>query len=531
MNKINLFFLVGLLCSISCSPGNDISQATLDRINNNAALAGESFSRSHRFVEGWLKEADPTTGLIPRNLTGDSYWNAKDAAADNYPFMVITSYLTDQDLYEGRMKDMLATEIKLTSCLGACPATFDFRTQQLENNPVDTLEVIFGSAEYVKDGLLPVTELLGPSPWSDRMLSILDDLHKLITVAKPGTYPPGSGAIEVNGDLLQALSRAYWLAGKEEYLDWAIAIGDYYLLSDVHPVEYDYLMLRDHGCEFILGLCELYATVSQARPAKREEYKAPLHKLLDRVLEVGRNEDGLFYNAVNPSTGAVVYSGLADTWGYTLDGFYTIYLLDGDTAYRDAVTKVFGNLKKYLKYSWETPPADGYADSIESAINLYNRERSEDAAAWIDGEIKNMWAIQKPDGVIEGWHGDGNFARTSMMYALWKTQGTHIVPWREDVMFGAVDTEDGIVLAITADKAWKGSVIFDIPRYKEYLHLPFDWPRINQFPEWFTVDRDRDYIVKINGRKSRYSGSELSKGLNVSLKSGQTATISVSAVD
>ena len=28
-----------------------------------------------------------------------------------------------------------------------------------------------------------------------------------------------------------------------------------------------------------------------------------------------------------------------------------------------------------------------------------------------------MWTIQKPDGIIEGWHGDGNFARTAIMYA------------------------------------------------------------------------------------------------------------------
>lgn len=529
LKRFLIYFLVGSFCTLSCNMTH-IPQSSVDLMEVNAIQANEAFSRSHRFVEGWLKWADPVTGLIPRNLNGDDYWNAKDAAADNYSFMVITSYLTDPDLFEGQMKDMLSTETLLTSCLGACPAPFDFRTQRFCDNPVDTLAVIFGSAEYVKDGLLPVTELLGPSLWSTRMLSILDDLHKLITVAQPGTYPAGSGAIEVNGDLLQALSRAYWFTGKEEYLDWAIEIGDYLLLNEIHPVEYDAVMLRDHGCEFILGLCELYATLSQARPAKREEYKAPLHRLLDRILEVGRNEDGLFYNAVNLLDGNIVNNGIADTWGYTLDGFYTVYLLDGDSEYRDAVSKVFGNLEKYRKYPWEpSGPSDGYADSIESALNLYNRERSANVASWIDGEIQNMFAIQKSDGVIEGWHGDGNFARTSMMYALWKTQGTHIAPWREDVLIGAAEKEKGIFLTIKADQAWEGKLYFDLPRHKEHLHLPFDWPRINQFPEWFVVEKDKRYSVNINGRKHTYYGSELIQGLDISVAGGQYILLEVTS--
>ena len=28
--------------------------------------------------------------------------------------------------------------------------------------------------------------------------------------------------------------------------------------------------------------------------------------------------------------------------------------------------------------------------------------------------------MQKESGIIEGWHGDGNFARTTIMYCLWK---------------------------------------------------------------------------------------------------------------
>ena len=513
---------------ISCSTPSRISNEDLYRAKGHAAQANEAFSRSHHFVEGWLKEADPVTGLIPRNLKGDQYWNARDAAADNYPFMVLTAYLTDSELFEGRMKEMLATETRLTSCMGACPVTYDFRAHRPKNSPVDTSEVIFGSAEYVKDGLLPIADLLGPSPWSERMISILDDLQKIVTVAKPGKYMSDAVAIEVNGDLLQALSRVYWFTGDKKYLDWAVEIGDYYLLAPIHPADYDVIQLRDHGCEFILGLCELYATLSKARPAKKIEYQVPLHRLLDRVLEVGRNADGLFYNRINPATGAVLNKGLADTWGYSLDGFYTVYLLDGDTAFRDAVYKVFGNLSKYHNYVWEAGgPSDGYADSIESALNLYNRERSSEAAAWIDSEIKVMFSFQKDSGIIEGWHGDGNFARTALMYALWKTQGTHISPWREDVQFGAVAKGNGVLLTLTTNDPWRGKLYFDIPRHRDYFHLPFDWPRINQFPEWFTIERDKKYTVRIDGKKQTCSGDQLASGLDLSLLAGQTMVLEV----
>lgn len=76
--------------------------------------------------------------------------------------MVLTSIMTDEVLFKGKMRDMLKTERQLTSRLGACPATYikhDFL-----DDPVDRSNVIFGSAEYMKDGSLPLTEWLGETP-------------------------------------------------------------------------------------------------------------------------------------------------------------------------------------------------------------------------------------------------------------------------------------------------------------------------------------------------------------------------------
>ncbi|MBT5925778.1 MAG: hypothetical protein HOH33_04075 [Verrucomicrobia bacterium] len=73
-------------------------------------------------MEGWKQYTDPKTGLIPRNKN-DRYWNPKDAAADN----------------------------------------FDFQKQNIGETSLS--DIMFGSSEYIKYGLLPLTEWLGHSPW------------------------------------------------------------------------------------------------------------------------------------------------------------------------------------------------------------------------------------------------------------------------------------------------------------------------------------------------------------------------------
>ncbi len=511
--------LAPALCCVAGGARDPDFQQALD----NGRLANEGYIRCHRFVEGWLGHVDPKTGLIPRNLKESrDIWNAWDAAADNYPFMVLTTALTDRPMFEGRMLDMLRTETKLTSRLDSLPDTYSFSKQGFADAQPELGRMIFGGSEYVKDGLMPLIEWLGPSPWCDRMVQILDDIWKHAPVeTRFGNIPTTSQ--EVSGEHLQTLSRVYWMTGNRKYLDWAIRLGDYYLLDKHHPTRDETkLRLRDHGCEIVSGLCELYATVHFANPEKERAYEKPLHEMLDRILAVGRNEHGLFYNTVNPQTGEHD-AGLADTWGYDFNGYYTVYLIDKTEAYREATRKAMSNLNDhYRSYPWEGSSADGYADSLESALNLLNREHVPGVAQWLNSEMKVMWKIQKPDGIIEGWHGDGNFARTTIMYCLWKTQGVTIQPWRDDVILGVVRTGDTIKIALTATKPWQGKLVFDVPRHTTNLHLPLDWPRINQFPEWFTVEAQREYVVHDPASKSQTtcSGQQLRTGLAVTLDAG-----------
>ncbi len=501
------------------------AEALFRQAAENGRAASESFQRCQRYVAAWLTKADPATGLIPRNLTQDGdYWNGRDAGADNYPFMVLTAWFTDRALLDGRLLDMLHTEQRLTARVDRLPDDYSFSKRGWRRPEVNLDEIIFDGAEYVKDGLIPLTEWLGPSPWSERMTGLIDDIWKHACIQTPfGAVPTLN--FEVNGDLLQAGARLYWFTGEAKYLDWATRLGDYYLLGTNHPTrDLKQLRLRDHGCEVVNGLTELYFALKHVRPAKAAAYREPLHAMFDRILEVGRNEHGMLYDWVNPQTGQHS-QGICDTWGYDLDGFYTMHLLDHMPAYRAAALKAMGSLQAYYtNYRWEGESADGYADSIEGALNLLNREPVASAAAWVDSEMRVMWAKQKPDGIIEGWHGDGNFARTTILYALWKTQGASLHPWRADVRIGAVRDEDGsLYLSFSADQAWSGRVVFDRPRHKEFMHLPLDYPRINQFPEWFTAAEGTVFEVEDLSaqRHWRATAKELTAGLSVELAAGQ----------
>ncbi|WP_120709886.1 hypothetical protein [Ulvibacterium marinum] len=549
-NYITLCLIVILIVSCSHPSQNHgkvskVDSLALKQAKINGDLANEGLQRCQRFVTDWLAKADTTTGLIPRNLDESlDIWNAQDAAADNYPFMVLTAALTDSNLFQGRMLDMLHTETRLTSRLGNLPDTYSFSKKGFETQEYDLHNLLFGSSEYIKDGLLPLTEWLGPSPWSDRMIAILDDIWKYAPIkTSHGNIP--STNVELNGEMLQVLSRVYWMTGEGKYLEWATRLGDYYVFGDHHPTRnFEVLRLRDHGCEIVSGLCELYATLSKANPEKKEVYQPHIHEMLNRILAVGRNDDGLFYNAVDPKTGTVKWEGTTDNFGYTLNGFYTVFQIDSVEAYREATIKALEILnQKYRNYDWEHGSSDGYADAIEGALNLYAREPLPSTEAWVESEIQVMWSLQdsshrknaqkwKGSGIIEGWHGDGNFARTTIMYCLWKTQGTTIQPWRSDIKLGAVDSDDGIILSIKADEDWQGILKFDAPRHHTIMQMPADWPRINQFPEWFTVNQEKAYEVKdlTNGSSTNYKRKQLLEGIEFTLKKGTVYAIRVSPI-
>jgi len=61
------------------------------------------------------------------------------------------------------------------------------------------------------------------------------------------------------------------------------------------------------------------------------------------------------------------------------------------------------------------------------------------------------------------------------------------------------------------------------------LNLPIDYPRINQFPEWFTAEEGEEYSL-ISSQKElnrKVSGKQLLVGIPVKLKAGEVWVVQI----
>ena len=493
------------------------------KARRNAVSWQNAMNRCLANTRAWLSYIDPESRLFPDNVR-TAWYTPHNAAADNYPFMMLSSFFTDPDLFNGYMKEFLHIEKQLTSAPNGLPRNYNI--QSGEFGPPS----IFGASEYAKDGLVPATELLGKSPWFDRMEELARAVMNNASVESDFGMLPDSSS-EVNGEMLQVLLRLFSATGDRKYLSWAERIGDAYC-KEVMPGNFGLpsytwnfkehtgsplFNLRDHGCEILSGLSLLYAVMKTVDPRKAETYYLPVKGMLDRVLQLGMNPDGLFVNMINSETGEKIKRrpGWSDCFGYDYDGFYTFYLATGERKYRDCVEHALSNIHKYRGYPWEGHSHDGYADAIEGVLNLLNRIPVESAYDWVESEIQIMFSMQKPEGYIEQWHGDGNFSRTALMYALYKSKGVYAKPWRKDLKVGAVTRGDELFVYCGADSEWSGKIYFDHPRHHTIWKFDNNYPRINEFPEWYTFNEAEVYNINdiVNNSKESFTGKELVEGI------------------
>lgn len=502
LSRLALLILLTLAAKTEAKPGSPWQAA-----EKNSQASQECFTRCHRLVEAWLRHQDAETALLPQNLQSP-LWTPENSAADLWPFFVLTAYFTDESLFQGILRQTLRDEIAYTTRLDRLPDAFSLESHSFARPSVSLPAVLFGASEYAKDGLLPLVEVMGRTVWFHRLREILDDIFKNAPVATDfGPIP--SDSTEVNGEMLQSLARLFFATGDRRYLAWAERIGEAYFLemlprnnglpahqwdfTNHRPIS-DLLSLNDHGNEIVGGLSELLVAVTYADPPKAEAYREPMRRMLDTLLDHARNEDGLWFGLIRPSTLEVQNRGTPDTWGYALNAVYTFYLLTGEEKYRSAVAQALSNLNQEKYLNWGG--ADAFADSIESGIVLLNRLPVPEGLAWLEAIVPTFLAKQREDGIVEGWHGDGNYARTALMVALYKTQGVFVRPWRADVRLGAARQGETLCLHLAADEAWEGRLIFDLPRHREHWNLPLNYPRLNEFPEWFTVEPTRLYQVE-----------------------------------
>jgi hypothetical protein len=529
------FFASALAVSVHLSAENYEPQ--FSRTREQATRFETAVAAMDRLLRAWMKEADERTLLLPDRLSGpgsglppgDSTreYTPHNSGADLYPYLILTAQLTDQDLFRGRMMDMLRNEVRFTNARRGIPGNLNLRSGVL--GPPS----LFGAGEYAKDGLVSVTEYLGRTPWFTRMVDMVADAMNDAPVESRFGRLPASDA-ELNGDYLQVLARLGIMTGDRRFLEWARRIADAYMdevIPGSHGVpsgKWDFtahtgdrrLRLRDHGNELIVGLLLQFAVERYLDTPRAKKWQPLIATMLDRILE-SANPDGMLFNEIDAATLAPLNNGLSDNWGYVYGAVYTFYQCTGQVRYRDAVIKVLRNLPKYRRYVWEprNDPGlplgsfDGYADSIESALYLVSRESVPEALDWIESEMQVMLGMQKPDGHVEYWYGEGNFNRTVMLYALMQSRGVRPEQWRRGIGVGA--TEDARRLYVTLMAPSATPLQFDYARHRRVMNFDLNYVRLNEFPEWFTVDENTLYRVRpSSGAPEQIRlGSELVHGI------------------
>ncbi len=494
----------------------------------NAILAQEAFQRSYRTLKAWEKLRDSKTGLIPRSLQ-QKFWNGYDNAADCFPFMLLASHYLDKES-ESMWLHTLVSERQLS---GPLPRTMLLNGSQMVDERPSKL--IFGGAEYAKDGLVYIAASLGKGPWFDRMEEIMQKIIAEAGIKSPAGLIPANDS-EVNGDILQVLPRLYWATRKEEYLTMAERITEAYLFEimpknkGIPAMLWDFstgkassksFKFRDHGNEIIPGLAEVYLVERLLNRPQALRYREPLKKLLDTFLTVGRSPDGLWYQAVYTETYQPKNQLISDNWGYILNAYRIFDLAEGTNIYTREIVRAMKAAAAMKSYTWEGKHQDGYADSIESMLYQLSQFDVPECHLWVDDEIEVMFAKQLSSGYVDGSYLDGNFVRTSLMYAFYKTYGIMTDPWRDDLCFGAAlnKSEKSYYLYLDADKPWQGLLKFDFNRHKVYWNIPFDYPRLNAPPEWFAVDPDHNYEIKdlTTSQTTVHSGKALIEGYKIIL--------------
>ena len=131
-----------------------------------------------------------------------------------------------------------------------------------------------------------------------------------------------------------------------------------------------------------------------------------------------------------------------------------------------------------------------------------------------------MLGMQRPDGHIEDWYGEGNFNRTALLYAYMKSLGVRPVPLgaRRARRRGAGRRA---VCVAALDMPAPRRIQFDFARHRRVLNLQQNYVRLNEFPEWFTVDENSLYRIGRAGTPGEIRlGSEMIAG--IALDAGQS---------
>ena len=520
-------WLVGALGTVvATAAASAIAQTAVDPwlvAQNNGQQSRRAIELSRRYAQAWLQHIDSASGLLPRRIdrADQWYWSIRDCAGDYYSALVLAGEITGDNSLRLISRNILEQETKLTRRIDSLPDDFDFSTQRFRSATPDAVAVMWGASIYCQAGLLPIVEWVEPGPWSNRLSELMVDLRKQSADGAAGGAAQNSMAID--GALLQAACRMYWISGDDHYKEWAFKLADRYLMGQ-RLVDEPLLILDGAGSELISGLSEAYVLAHANDPARYEKYKPEMHSLLDFILRHGLDGRGLIVDAIDAHANHFV------TKASQLSSVFHVLLIVADLdrveRFRDPVIHLLADIGNITFDSLATAaaahegstagsPANllpaSMPDSLENWMVLLNRYPLNTATDWLDARMAELMGQQRADGFIEGYGESGRPVRAAMMYAFYKTQGISAIPWRNDLQMGASRDRDGVVrVFIQSDFPWTGRLRFDRPRHRDFLHLPMDYPRRHQFPEWFTVQAEQSYELTLGETPAKVvAGKEL----------------------
>jgi hypothetical protein len=316
------------------------------------------------------------------------------------------------------------------------------------------------------------------------------------------------------------------------YLDQALPTTEY-----IPPHRWDFMendpigprrfYLGDHGNEIVAGLVEWHRVEMRLTLPEAPAHHEAITKMLDRLLQKGRTTEGLWYEIIDVPSGRVRDKDLTDNWGYLGQAYLDQAAAErerpnGDLASADRFEQAAMTMLRAITavdfYAWESGDMDGYADTLESALYLLRYIDDPRAADWVDEQVAVLYGFQHDDGSVTDENIDGNFVRTVLLYGLSLTRGARLEPWSPTVALGAAPDGPCLRVHIHTEQDWQGALLFDAPRHRQHIGLALDYPRLNQWPEWWTVEPNGWYAVTgPDGSQQIIDGASLAAGLPLAL--------------
>jgi hypothetical protein len=440
------------------------------------------------------------------------------------------AYFVDTPAIEkgGTLHQTLMQSIELCRTPSGIPAPYDLRRKIQLTVPLG--REAFGVSEWCKDGLIRIVEVLGTeNDWYRELERVTRAIMTWMSRVDLDKEARPAEVVEIHGNMMQTLGRLYAMSGNEQYLRWAEDIADRYLLVD--PIrKIKTVGLTDHGNETVVGAGEIFALECQLKRPKAKQYEPAMRKLLDRILEVGRDRNtGLWYYSVNLETGervdkapwaTLATAHLPHAWGYILFACENYDRGTGENRYRDAIAKPAMWLlrNRPVWAHW-----DNWSDSYESMIVLWKRypyfPRVFSWLQFMTERHRSCWMEEY--GPYSGDHDDGSTGRRLVLHMNLASQGVRMIPYREKLRLGAFPKNRELYLHAESDVPWSGRLCFDWPR-SEHKTAKIDWARINETQEWYTVRAQRRYRLAIDGGAPvTVSGRQLIDGVPLQLQPGR----------